>query len=446
MSREFPVVRYADAEGVFIAYEVRGEGAIDLVRVPGLGGSLLTPLVDPVIGTFWDRFTEFSRFINFDRRGLGLSDPLVVGGAPPLEQQVADIAAVMDSVGSDRAAFYTGVDGAPVAILFAAMYPERVTALVLNTAFARMFRTDDYPIGFDPQLREFLANDLRNRWGDVDHPWGLEWASPSRQGDPAFRTVLARLQQVSASKSAAVASVAIDEVDVRDVLPLVQAPTLVLCGPDNSMFRPASEYLAQHIPHARLVLTPLAEPMGGPHALELADVIEEFVTGTRPHPFNDRVLATVLFTDIVGSTSLAAQQGDHAWSGKLDRHDAMVRAQLETFRGREISTGGDSFFATFDGPARAIRCAQAIVAAANELQLQVRAGIHTGECEVRGNDLAGIAVHVGARVAALASADEVLTTRTVRDLVAGSGINFDSRGTHELKGVPDLYELYSVVP
>lgn len=342
--------------------------------------------------------------------------------------------------------FYAGVDGGPVAILFAAMYPERVSGLVLNSTFARMFRTDDYPIGFDPQHRDAFARDLRDHWGDVDHPWGMEWMSPSRRGDPVFRETLARLQQVSAGKSAAIASLAIHEVDVRDVLAHVQAPTLVLCSPDNSMFRPASEYLAHHIRDARLVLSSAAEPLGGTRALEFAAVIEEFVTGTRSHQFDSRVLATVLFTDIVGSTSLAAEQGDDAWRQTLDRHDAMVRAQLEAFRGREISTGGDSFFATFDGPARAIRCAQAIVAAANDLQLEVRAGIHTGECEVRGDDLAGIAVHVGARVAALAKPNEVLTTRTVRDLVAGSGINFISRGAHVLKGVPDLYDLYCTAP
>jgi len=443
---EFPVVRYADADGVFIAFEVRGDAAIDLVRVPGLSGSLLSPIVDPVFGTVWGQFAKFSRFINFDRRGLGLSDPLLVGGAPPLEQQAADIVAVMDAAGSDKAAFYTGVDGGPVAILFAAMYPERVTALVLNSTFARMFRADDYPIGFDPGLREALARDLRDHWGDVDHPWGEAWFALSRRDDPTFREVLARLQQVSAGKSAAVASVAIHDADVRDVLPLVQAPTLVLCGPENTMFRPASEYLADHIRGARLVLSPAAEPLGGSRPHELAALVEEFVTGTRSHPFDSRMLATVLFTDIVGSTSLAVRQGDQAWHETLDRHDSMVREQLDAFRGREVSTGGDSFFATFDGPARAIRCAQSIVSAANRLQLQVRVGIHTGECEVRGDDLAGIAVHVGARVAAVAGPDEVLTTRTVKDLVAGSGINFVSRGTHELKGVPDLYELYGVAP
>jgi class 3 adenylate cyclase len=345
-------------------------------------------------------------------------------------------------VGSDRAAFYTGADGGPVAILFAAMYPERVTALVLNTTFARMFRTDAYPIGLDPGHRERLATHLRDHWGDVDHPWGEESMSPSRRDDPGFRAVLARLQQVSASKSAAVASLAIHESDVRDVLPLVQAPTLVVCGDNNSWYRPHSEYLARHIPNASLMLTPAAELIGGTRAMEFADAIEEFVTGTRTHPFENRVLATVLFTDIVGSTSIAAEQGDDEWRRTLDHHDSMVRAQLEAFRGREISTGGDSFFATFDGPARAIRCAQAIVAGANDLQLRVRVGIHTGECEVRGDDLAGIAVHVGARVAALADPGEVLATRTVKDLVTGSGINFTSRGTHHLKGVPEPHDLY----
>ena len=282
----------------------------------------------------------------------------------------------------------------------------------------------------------------------ANRPWGLEFVAPDRLDDPDLPQVLARVQQVSASRAAATASVANREHDVRAVLPLVQAPTLVVCGadgdPDGALGH--ARFLVDNIPNARLGLFDGAGGYFGMHTPEIGSLIEEFLTGTRPTPAINRILATVLFTDIVASTERLTALGDQEWRVRLDRHDAMVRTQLGRFRGREINTAGDSFFATFDGPARAVQCAQAIVDGARQLGIEVRAGVHVGECEVRGDDLTGIAVHIGARVSALAGPGEVFVSSTVRDLVAGSGIAFDDRGRHELKGVPGGWQLLAVVP
>jgi class 3 adenylate cyclase len=442
MSGDFPEVRYADADGVSIAYCVRGDGPIDLVRVPGILSSIVASTLDSVIGAHYEHLAGFARLLLLDRRGLGMSDPLVAGGAPPLEQQVHDILAVMDAAGSRQAALYGSNDGGPVALLFAAMHPDRVSALVLDSTWARAERGPDYPFGPDPAAREQGGLLIRARWGNLDNPWGFEGLAPSRLDDPSFRRVLARVQQVSASRAAASAEYLNAENDVRAVLPLVQAPTLVLCGADSDRavgglrLLGHSQFLADHIPNARLALFPGADAYFGMHTPELGALIEEFLTGTRPIAVSDRILATVLFTDIVASTERLAELGDQEWRAHLDRHDAMVRTQLERFRGQEINTAGDGFFATFDGPARAVRCAQAIADGARPLGIDVRAGVHVGECEKRGDDLAGIAVHIGARVCALAQPGEVLATSTVRDLVAGSGIEFADRGRHTLKGVP----------
>jgi class 3 adenylate cyclase len=437
MSGAFPEVSYADADGVSIAYCVRGDGPIDLVRVPGVLSGILATTVDPILEAHNEQLARFARLILVDRRGLGMSDPLIAGGAPHLEQQVDDILAVMDAAGSHRAALYGGADGAMVSLLFAAMHPDRVSALVLNNAWARLFRATDYPFGLDPVHRDQPVLTTRSRWGDRDNPWGMEFLARSRLDDPSFRQVLARVQQVSASRAAATATVANADNDVRAVLPLVQAPTLVISGvdgdPDGALGH--ARFLAEHIPDARLTLIPGQDGYFGVHTPEIGALIEEFLTGTRPVPVTDRVLATVLFTDIVASTERLTELGDQAWRTQLDRHDTMVRDQLGRFRGREINTQGDAFFATFDGPARAVQCAQSIIDGARLLDLDVRAGVHVGECEVRGDDLTGIAVHIGARVCALADAGEVLATTTVRDLVAGSGIEFTEHGQHTLKGV-----------
>lgn len=447
MIRNDSVVRYADASGVSIAYSVRGEGPIDLVRVPGVMTGILAADVDPVIAAHYDHLSRFARLVLLDRRGLGMSDPLVTGGAPPLEQQVEDVLAVMDTVGSQQAALYATADGGLVAMLFAAMHPNRTSALVLNSTWARLIRSAEHPDGMDPVDDSERRPLIRSQWGNVDAPWACESAAPSRLDDPQFRRLLARVQQVSASRAAASATLTNAESDVRSVLPLVQAPTLVLCGADRD---PASDflqllqqsrYIAEQVPDAQLVLFPGADSYFGVHTPELGALIEEFLTGTRPPPLSDRILATVLFTDIVASTELLAEIGDQNWRALLDRYDAMVRIQLEQFHGRQINTAGDGMFATFDGPARAVRCAQAIADGARPLGVEVRAGVHVGECEVRGNDLAGLSVHIGARVCALAQAGEVLATSTVRDLVAGSGIQFVDRGRQVLKGVPGDWPL-----
>jgi class 3 adenylate cyclase/pimeloyl-ACP methyl ester carboxylesterase len=440
----FPRVRYADADGVRIAYEVRGDGPIDVVRVPGSLSGLLATYLDPVAEAYADRLAGFSRLIDLDRRGTGLSDPLLVGALPPLEQRVADVLAVMDAVGSRSAVLSGAADGGQVAMLCAAMHPDRVDALYLTNAWARFFRSDDYPYGLDPTLSDRAAQRCKDQWGNLDDPWAMELA-PSRRAEPGFPELLARVQQVSASPSTA-AALTLNDNDVTDVLSLVQARTLVAYARDGGGDIPAhARFLAAHIPNAEVVGFPDGDVYFGTGMPDRSARLEEFVTGSRPTPVSDRVLATVLFTDIVASTQRAAELGDERWRKELDRHDALVRDRLGQFRGREISTTGDGFFATFDGPARAIHCAQAIINAARASGLDVRAGIHTGECEVRGNDYGGIAVHVGARVAALAGADQVLTTSTVKDLVAGSGIRFTDHGLHRLKGIPEPRHLYEVV-
>jgi class 3 adenylate cyclase/pimeloyl-ACP methyl ester carboxylesterase len=441
---EFPCVRYADAEGVSIAYEVRGDGPTDLVRVSGSISSLVGAYLDPVAQAHYERLAAFSRLISLDRRGTGLSGPLVAGEVPPLEQRVADVIAVMDTVGCEHATLYgLSIEGGQVAVLCTAMYPHRVDALVLSHAWARVFRSDDYPIGLPPELAEPYRQSILSRWGDIDEPWGIEIV-PSRRAEPGFPALLARVEQVSASPEVA-AALELQSSDVRDVLSLVQAPTLVMYPAENSLVAQQAHFLADHIPNAKLASYPGSDTYFGTDTPVRTEIIEEFVTGTRPVPVSDRVLATVVFTDIVGSTERLAEVGDHRWRELLDHHDAMVRRQLVVFRGQEVDTAGDGFFATFDGPARAIGCAQAIIRDASDLGIDIRVGVHTGECEVRGNDLSGIAVHVGARVAALAGPGEIYTSSTVKDLVAGSTIAFAEIGLRDLKGVPEPKFIYRVV-
>lgn len=440
-----PKVRYADADGVNIAYEIRGDGDYDIVRVSGVFPSSLAKSIVPFFGMADDSLARFARVIFLDRRGTGMSDPLTEGAIAPLEQQVADVVAVMDDADCERATIWGAADGGQVAMLFAAMYPHRTDALVLTNAFARWFRSPDYPFGPDEDLREPLAAMTRRCWGNPEDPWGIEVAAPSRQDDPVFREQYAFVQQISASRAAAAATFFSEGNDIRAVLPLIQARTLVLypaAAPPRAHAR--SRFLAGLIPSAMVATFPGTDAW----EVETPDaqaIIEEFVTGAPPSPVSDRVLATVMFTDVVGSTDHLAAVGDRAWRAELDRHDAMVRECLATTGGREVDTAGDGFFAVFDGPARAVRCAEAVVAGAGTLGIEIRAGVHVGECEVRGEGYAGIAVHTGARIAALAGAGEVLASRTVKDLVAGSGIEFVDHGVHELKGVPEPWQLYRVV-
>ncbi|MDP9343263.1 MAG: adenylate/guanylate cyclase domain-containing protein [Actinomycetota bacterium] len=433
-------VHYARNGDVHLAYQVVGDGPVDLVYAPGIWSNLDVMWEEPRWARFLERLASFSRLILFDMRGIGLSDR---GREPPvLELQMDDVRAVMDAAGSERAAVFGGARGAAMTLLFAASYPDRTRWLVLYAPVVRTLRSPDWPYGRTPEemtafYERFVAEMGTGANLDLQGPLGLQ--------EPAFVKWWARFERLVASPGdfREIATI-LGQIDVRRVVPSVQAPTLVLHRTGDIISDVGQgRWIAEHIPDARLV-----ELEGNDHLPFLGDQdaivdeIQEFLTGVRPAPDSDRVLATVLFTDIVGSTELASTLGDRAWRDRLERHHAVVRGALAQYRGREVDTAGDGFMAAFDGPARAIRCARAIVEGVRELGLEVRAGIHTGECEQMGDRLGGIAVHTAARVAAAAQPGEVLVSGTVRDLVAGSGIRFLDRGEHELKGVPGRWALY----
>jgi class 3 adenylate cyclase len=434
--------RYAKSGDVYIAYQVTGSGALDLVMVPGFVSHVELLWEHPHAARFVSRLASFCRVIRFDKRGTGLSDR--VSAIPTLEQRMDDVRAVMDAVGSDRAALLGISEGGPMCALFAATYPERTSALIMYAAMARMAWAPDHPWG---RRREELEARIRG----VEQAWGagasVDLYSPSLAADEQYRKWVATWERASASPGAALALLQMNmEIDTRHVLPTIRVPTLVLHRADDRAVRvEQGRCIAERIPQARYV-----ELAGIDHTPWAGDTdallgeIEEFLTGVRHGPEPDRVLATVLFTDIVGATERAAEMGDARWRELITRHHALVRQQLERHRGREIDTAGDGFLATFDGPARAIRCAAAIRDAVRSLGMAIRAGLHTGECEVIGDKLGGIAVHIGARVAALAASDEVLVSSTVRDLVAGSGLRFQDRGVHALRGLPEAWRLFAV--
>lgn len=437
-----PQTRYAKSGDVHIAYQVVGDGPRDLVFVPGAWSHCDLMWEDPAWARFAARLATFSRVIIFDKRGTGLSDRSVALGT--LEQRMEDVHAVMDAVGSKQVVLFGPSEGAGMSILFSASYPERTIALILYGADAKGSWAPDYP--WEPtreQFEEFISS--------VDQIWGtgalLPLYAPSRANDPAFKDWWTRLERASLSPAAAIALVRCwIEYDVRDALRAVHVPTLILHRRgDLAVSVETGRHLARNIPGAKYV-----ELAGEDHlpwigdADALLDEVEEFVTGVRHVAEPDRVLATILFTDIVGSTERAAELGDLRWHDLLDSFYAAVRKELERHRGKEVNTAGDSFLATFDGPARAIRCARAIRNSLRPLGIQVRSGLHTGECELMGDNVGGIAVHIGARVGALAGPDEVFVSSTVKDLVAGSGISFKDRGTHDLKGVPDAWRLFQV--
>ena len=385
---------------------------------------------------------SFARVINFDRRGSGLSDP--VPEAPTLEQRMEDVRAVMDAAGSERAALIGISEGASMSILMAATHPERVRALVCCGAMARSTPDDDYPLGTPKEaLVEAGAELVAPHWGTGAM---IEVAAPSHADDPAARAMFARLERSSASPGMlGQLALMFFDIDVRDVVPTVQVPALILHRAHDRLVNIRhGRWLADHMPNARFVELP-----GDDHAIWYEEPelilgeVQEFLTGTRDAPEPERVLATVLFTDIVDSTRTASELGDQRWREVLESHDRAVGDALGQFGGRRIKSTGDGFLATFDGPARAIRCARAIVDSAPDQGIRVRAGVHTGECEVMGQDIGGIGVHIAARVSALAGPDEVLVSRTVKDLVAGSGLEFTDRGEHELKGVPDSWRLFA---
>jgi pimeloyl-ACP methyl ester carboxylesterase len=441
-----PKTQYTKSADLHIAYQVTGSGPLDLVFVPGFVSHLEYQWEHPWSARFLERLGSFSRLIRFDKRGTGLSDR--VGGIPTLEQRMDDVRAVMDAVGSERAALLGVSEGGPMSMLFAATYPERTSALVLYGSYARRAWAPEHPSGrTEEEWREMVAT-IEKGWGD---PGGLDidmWA-PSAAGDGSYLQWSATYRRLAASPGAAVAVMEMNkEIDVRAILPAVRVPTLVLHRTGDRVTRTEqARYLAEHIPGARLVELPGVDHIpwvGDTDAI--LDAVEEFLTGTRHEAEVDRVLATVLFTDIVGSTERAAALGDRKWRDLLGTYYALTRRELARFRGREVDTAGDGFFASFDGPARGIRCAQAIATGARPLGIEVRAGLHTGECEVLGEKVGGIAVHIGARVAGLAKPGEVLVSNTVRDLVAGSGLSFEDRGQHTLKGVPGEWRLYAVAP
>ena len=438
-----PETRYAKSGDVNIAYQVVGDGPLDLVYVPGWISNVELNWEEPTHAHVLDRLAGFSRLILFDKRGTGLSDPVPLDRLPTLEERMDDVRAVLDAVDCQQAAVFGFSEGGLLSVLFAATYPERITALALYGAFAKRIWSPDYPWAPRPDDREREIEELERNWSER---MDLDQLAPSE--DDAFKNRLATYFRRSASPGAGVALMRMNtQLDVRDVLPSIQAPTLVMHRTDDRDVKvEEGRWIATQIPGAKFVELP-----GDSHTLwagntdEIIDEVEQFLTGTRRGPEPDRVLATVLFTDIVGSTEQATKLGDRRWRGLLERHHAVVREQLERYRGRELDTAGDGFLATFDGPARAIRCASTIERQLRPLGIEIKAGVHTGECELFGDKVAGLAVHTGARVAGLAGPGEVLVSHTVKDLVSGSGIEFQDRGTHVLKGVPGEWRLYSVV-
>jgi pimeloyl-ACP methyl ester carboxylesterase len=437
-----PETRYATSDGVRIAYQVLGEGPVDLVVVPGWVSNIDMFWDDPGVDEFFRRLASFSRLILFDKRGTGLSDR--VAQLPSLEVRMDDVRAVLDAVGSERAALLGYSEGGPMCGLFAATYPERTSALIMIGSYARMTEAPDYPIGRPSEVMNEFVAEIERDWGK---PIGLARRAPSRIDDEPFRQWWARFLRASASPTAAANLVRMNgQIDIRPVLSSIRVPTLVLHAVgDRTITVENGRYLARGIAGSKLVELPSADHL--PFAADaepILEEIEEFLTGVRRHAETERVLATVLFTDIVGATQKAGELGDRRWRQVLEGHHQLVRRELARFRGREIDTAGDGFFAAFDGPARAVRCACAVSSAVKSLGLEVRAGAHTGECEVMGEKFGGIAVHIGARVAAEAGPGEVLVSSTVKDLVAGSGLAFEDRGQHALKGVPGDWHLYAV--
>ena len=437
-----PKTHYTKNGDVNIAYQVIGQGPLDLVYVPGWVSNIEIFWEEPAYARFLTRLASFTRLILFDKRGTGLSDR--VAEMPNLEVRMDDVRAVLDTVGSQRAALFGSSEGGVMCMLFAATYPSRTSALIMHGSYARLTSAPDYPWGFSAEVRSAFIDQAVREWGG---PIGLDDRAPSMAHDERFRAWWARHLRLSASPAAfATLSRMNAQIDVRHVLPAIRVPTLILHSPnDRAMDIGGSRYLAKQIPGAKLI--ELAGPDHVPYLSDadpVADEIEEFLTGARHGREPDRVLATVMFTDIVGATEKAASIGDRSWHDLLDAHHALVRRELKAFRGREIDTAGDGFLAAFDGPARAIRCACAVSSGVRSLGIEVRAGLHTGECELMGDKLGGIAVHTGARIAALARPGEVLVSSTVKDLVAGSNLTFDDRGAQALKGVPGSWQVFAV--
>ncbi len=434
--------RYARSGDVSIAYqELDGTGPLDIVFVHGFVSNLEVEAENPRYEAFFERLRPIGRLIRFDRRGTGLSDR--VREVPTLEARMDDLRAVMDATGSSRALLVATFEAASMGMVYAATYPERVAGLALYNPIAKGVRSPDYPWALlSEEESERWLEEIRTRWGSRElAAEDLRMFAPSIAADPEMQEWWARVMRLGASPGAAVVVARMAAaIDVRDVLPSIRVPTLVLAGEPA---RGEAQYIIERIPDAQLVQVSGSDALFW-QAERLAEEIIAFAPRVWGTPEPDTVLATILFTDIVGSTAKAAELGDRAWADLVRRHHSFVRAELDRFRGRELDTAGDGFFAAFDGPIRAIRCAAAIGDSVGELGLDVRAGLHTGECEMVGEKLAGLAVNVGARVASQAQAGEVLVSSTVKDLVAGSDLVFEDRGEHQLKGIPGEWRLYAV--
>jgi class 3 adenylate cyclase/pimeloyl-ACP methyl ester carboxylesterase len=441
-----PETLYARSAGSYVAYQVFGEGPRDVLFVANWGANLDAMWDEPSAEYFFHRLSRFGRVICFDKRGSGVSDPVPLAALPTLEEWMDDARVVLDAAGSRQATVIGDTEGGPMAMLFAASSPDRVGALILVNTFARWRRAPDYPIGMPDPTWEKLLLQYERYWGQ--NPDMLALTAPSLANDPRAREWFTRYQRLSMPPGASTQMYRwVTQLDVRSILPTISVPTLVLHRRENPHYRLAfGQYLAEHIPGARLVALPGADcyPFHTGESDTLLDEIQEFLTGVRESERSDRELATVLFTDIVGSTDLAAKIGDARWLERLSSHDELVRRNLGAFRGQEIATRGDGFLATFDGPARAVQCAVRIRDSVRSLGLEIRAGLHTGEIERRNGDIGGLAVHLAARVIGVAGPGEILVSGTVTDLVVGSGIGFEDRGVQQLKGVPGAWRLYRV--
>jgi len=436
--------RYARNGSVSLAYDVLGEGERDILVTFGWIGSFQSAFDIPAHARWLERLASFGRVIMWDKRGTGLSERVPADRLPTLEERMDDMRVVMDAVGSERAAVLGISEGASLSAVFAATHPDRVTSLILIGGFARMLRDDDYEWGATPEATQAFNRRIGETWGDNAGLLKL-WA-PSIADDPVAREHWNRMMVFGGTPATAVAWLEmVEQTDIRATLPAINVPTLVLHRADDRIV-PAqhARYLAEHIPNARYLELAGADHLWWIDGDDILDEVESFLTGTTRAYEPDRVLATVMFTDIVDSTTRAAELGDRRWRDLSDAHNRAVRRLLERYRGREVKTLGDGFLATFDGPGRAIRCASELRDAVRSVGLEVRSGLHTGEVELTGDDISGIAVNIGARVGARAGAGEVLVSQTVKDLVAGSGLDFDDRGEHDLKGVPGRWRLWSV--
>ena len=442
-----PETRYVAGPEGYVAYQVFGSGPPDLVFMTHWITNMDAMWDEPTLVAYMERLASFSRVICYDKRGTGVSDPVALASLPTIEQWTDDALAVMDAVGVERAALFGDTEGGPMATVLAASHPDRVDALVLVNSFARWRRAEDYPIGMPDETVEKLLERYEHHWGVTSE--FLDLTAPSVANDPRFRSWWLKYSRLTMPRRASATMYRwVTEVDIRSILPTVRVPTLVLHRSGARHHRAEfGRYLADHIPGAKYVELAGADslPFHAGDFTPLLDEVEEFLTGTRAEPVLDRRLATLLFTDIVGSTRIAAERGDRAWVALSQSHDEVVREHLRSYLGREVDHAGDGFLAIFDAPARAVTCAARMAESLSVLGIRIRAGLHTGEVQVMGDAVRGVAVHIGARVMNAADRGGILVSRTVKDLVVGSGIEFADRGKHRLRDVPGDWQLFEVV-